>query len=675
MREIKNQNFLNFLITVLNHAYQTDSFELAQPPLHIYSKQLKIGFYTLINNIKQHDSVSMTELFHAVKQLFNQLKNDKGLEIKRLAILATITEDEMIDEFLDFQKQKLQLDFQVEFWGWETLQDVIKGYKYFMPDAQEVEISTYVNYVPTANIYQLFGYEQVLQQVDNKIDSSLNPVVLHNPLHGTGRTAMALAYAFHYDYQRKFDHFAYVEAVQNLKLDFVLSFDGYAGFLYNPELDLDTNFEILLDYLNKIQGRNLLIIDGIYNTEQASTCLTIANRLNWKVLITSKFRIYSFENIYLNHPAEDDAVKIFKYYAPEVDDEKLKILLKKISYHPFTVVLLAKFYSYFSRQGLDFEHFFEILSKNEKKIFKLHDYLDKSLNKNQLSLQTAILKQIMAIFDYQVKGLTRLERRILLIASVLPPQLVTLKQLRTFVPYGKEEDFQDTVLMLLSKGWLEADKGRFRVPAYIRMVLHKKLRPTPTKLRRYLRLLTEKISQMTVESLKWINFAQAFIKSMFQVTVEVADLSLYLADLLDAINLNAQAEDYYRYAAYIYEEIVNEYDTEELFQILAKIWKRLGDYHKAMFYAHLLLEAYESYDEPSVELADTYKLMAEIYFAMGDFQKAIYYIENALDIYSMILDPNDRKIKQLEELHKRLTEKLKQISKNKGKNFPPSNNN
>ncbi len=672
MREIKNKNFLDFLIATLNHAYETESFELARPPLHIYSKELKIGFYTLINSLKQADSVSMTELFHTVKQLFEDLKENKSLELKRLAILATITEDEMIEEFLDFQKQKLQLDFEVEFWGWETLQNIIKGYKYFLPNASDVEIGTYVNYVPTANIYQLFGYGEVLQQIDNKIDSSLNPVVLHNPLHGTGRTAMALAYAFHYDYQRKFDHFAYVEAVQNLKLDFVLSFDGYAGYLYNPELDLDTNFEILLDYLNKIQGRNLLVIDGIYNTEQASTCLTIANRLNWKILITSKFRIFSFENIYLNHPKPQDAIKIFKYYAPEVDEEKLKVLLEKISYHPFTIVLLAKFYSYFNRQGLDFEQFFEILTKIDKRTFKLNDYLDKSLNKNQLSLQTTILKQIMAIFDYQVKDLTRLERRILLIASVLPSQLVTLKQLRTFVPYGKEEEFQDTVLMLISKGWLEADKGRFRVPSYIRMVLHKKLRPTPTKLRRYLRLLTEKISRLTVESLKWINFAQAFIKSMFQVTVEVADLSLYLADLLDTINLKDQAEDFYRYAAYIYEEIINEYDSEELFQILAQIWKRLGDYHKAMFYAHLLLEAYEAYEEPTIELANTYKLVAEIYFAIGDYNKAVYYTENALDIYSMLLEPDDQRIKNLEQFHKTLTEKLKQISKNKGKNFPGS---
>lgn len=669
MSEIKDKTFLNFLIATLNHAYETDSFELASPPLHIYSPQLKIGLYSMVDNLKQADSVSMTELFRSVKQLFKQIKEQKVLELKRLAILSTTTEDEIIDEFLDFQKQKLQLDFEVEFWGWETLQDMIKGYKYFLPNT-DTEVGTYVNYVPTANIYQLFGYEQVLKQIDQRIDSSLNPVVLHNPLHGTGRTAMALAYAFHYDYQRKFDHFAYVEAVQDLMLDFVMAFDGYGGFVYNPDLDVDTNFDLLLDYLNKISGRNLLIIDGIYNTEQASTCLTIANRLNWKILITSKFRIYSFENIYLNHPEKDDAVKIFKYYASDVEEEKLRLLLDKISYHPFTIVLLARFYSYFSKQGLDFEQFFEILNKVDKRAFNLKVYLDKSLNKNQLSLQQTILKQIMAIFDYQVKQLTRLERRILLIASVLPSQLVTLKQLRLFVPYGKEEEFQDTVLMLLSKGWLEADKGRFRVPSYIRMVLHKKLRPTPTKLRRYLRLLTEKISQMTVESLKWVNFAQAFIKSIFQVTIEVADLALYLADLLDTVNLWDKAEDYYRYAAYIYEEMAGEYDDVELFEILAEIWRRLGDYHKAMYYAHLLVEFYESDDEPSIELGRTYKLIAEIYFAKADYKKAVYYAENALDVYNMLLDPDDEEFVELKKFHQQLIERLNQISKNKGKNFP-----
>ncbi len=657
----KARKFLEFLVQVLNKTFETDSFELVDDIVQIYSKQLKIAVLNLMNDPLKEEELSMVELFRLMKDFFVKVQERKDLKIDRLVILSTTEEDDLVTDFIEFQRQKNNIRFDIEFWGWKTIEEFFESYKSFLPEQLvELEVGQFVNYVPTANVYQLFGYEEILAKIDRTIDENILPVVVHNPLHGTGRTAIALAYAFHYTYQKKFDHIAYVEVVQDLMLDFTLAFDHYAAFEYNPSFDLETNFENLLDRLSRISGRNLLIIDGIFNAEQVSVCFTIAKKLKWKILITSKFRLFTFNNIFLDHPTDIEAAKIFKYYAKDSVLEDIKQVLDNVSNHPFSLVFLGKSYAHFIREGHSQQEFLDILEQNKARSVRFEQYLDKSMSKNQVALQQTVLKYIMAFFDYQIKQLTALERRILLISSVLPSQLVTFTQLRLFVPYGREDEFQDTVLSLLSKGWLEADKGRFRVPSYIRMVLHKRLKPTPNKLKRYLRLLTEKMKQGTVQSLKWLNFAQAFIKSVVVVTPEVANLALYVAQMFDAIGLEKKAIDYYEYTAYVFEEVVNEYIDEDLLEIIAEIFYRIGKYDKALFYAQQLFELRDSMQEQDEKLADTYVLLSKIYAAKKDFDSALYNLNYAKSIYKKFLSPNDKKFKEIEEYSRWLSQQLQE---------------
>jgi tetratricopeptide (TPR) repeat protein len=236
-----------------------------------------------------------------------------------------------------------------------------------------------------------------------------------------------------------------------------------------------------------------------------------------------------------------------------------------------------------------------------------------------------------------------------------------------FVPYGKEEQFNDTVLLLISKGWLEADKNRFRVPSYIRMVLHKKFKPSPNKLKRYLNLLHAKLEKRNVESLQWLVFAQAYVKSMTQITPEVADLAIEIAQLCDAIGARRQADDYYQLAVYVYEEVVSQMPQPDLIELITKIWIRLGEFDRALFYAHQLLDHVEQQGETSQELADTYQLLAQLYAQVEDFEKAIYYADSALDIYTMLFDPDDERLKQMQQFHEELSKLFKQQTQRQDK--------
>ncbi len=655
-----NIRFLEHLASVLNKVFDTDSFKLNDEGLiQVYSDELKIGVHSIVGDPRHVGELSMSDLFSRIEKAVDAIAESR--DIDRLIIVSTNNEEELITGFIDFLRSKKSVRQAIEFWGWQTIQKIFEHFPLQGSDRPQIGDEQHLNFVPTANIYQLFGIDQVLKQIDQAIDSSLTPVVIHNPLSGTGRTAILLAYAFHYDFQKKFDHYAFVNVCGNLKLDFVRSFNGKIGFVYNQLVSLDDNLLHLIDMLNQIEGRNLLLIDGIKDVEQSVDLMFIASKLKWRILATSRFRIFSYENIYLQHPDKQSAAKIFTYYFKdlEVNDTVLR-LLDKVAYHPFSIVFMAKFLSHFI-DNVSVDQLVGMLEEKDKRIYRLGDYIDKSLSRNQILLVRALLKYIISIFDYQAHGFQDLEKQIFMLSSVLPDCYTTFSTLQEILGVEDKDQFSDTVLMILSKGWLDADKDRFRVPGLVKAVLHKKFKPSPLKLRRYIDFLFERLSRPTGEALQWLDYAQSLIKRVVKLNLDIANLALLLAHHYDNLKLEKQAIGNYEYAGFIIEQVYNETSDPGLLDALARVWARVGRTERALFYTDMIINQLENQEDHGEELVFWYQFAARLYAKIGDYEKAISYADNALDTATMIFDREDPRLLEVELFHRRLSEEFNHI--------------
>ncbi len=653
---MQNKKFLEHLSMVLNNLFQTDSFALTEDQLvHIYSPEFLVGVHSVVRDLDQFSQISMSDLFSAIEKVVNRLKNS-DLEIIRLIIVSTNSEEDLITNFIQFLQEKQNIEATIEFWGWETIQNIFRQFPAPSTGKLQIGDKQNLNFVPTANIYMLFGIDGVLREIDEAVDSSLNPVVIYNPLPGTGKTAVLLAYAFHYDYQKKIDHYAFVSVTGNLKVDFVSAFDGYIGFAYSPLVNLDENLDLLLEMLNKVSGRNLLLIDGINGVEQSVELIRVSSKLKWKILVTSQFRIFSLKNIFLRYPDDQDAEKIFSYFFEDIEvDDTVKNLLDKVSYHPFMIVFMARFLSHYA-DSMSVNDLLAMLSEKDKSIYHLRDYIDTRLSKDKQVLVRNLLKYIMAIFDYQVYNFSALERQILLLASVLPDRFTTFSHLQEILGMEDNENFSDTVLTILSKGWLEADKDKFRVPLLVRSVLHKKFRPSPLNLKFYLSFLIQRLSLSTDKALQWLDYASTLVHNIVKLNIDVANLVLLLAHHYDNLGAEQDALANYEYAGYIIEQIYNETNDVELLEPLARIWDRVDRTERSVFYAETLLAELEREQDQSAQLVEWYQFVSQLYYKLDNYQKAISYADRAVDIATMLFGKDDLRLIEAQEYHQFLSQ-------------------
>lgn len=656
-----NTNFLNHLANILNKVFDTDSFKIIQrQDLHILSKDLGIGVYSVVLDPFRDKEISLSELFSLIEEEIKKLKF-KHNALKRLIIISTNSEENLIIDFIEHIRKKMNLTTEIEFWGWETLEKIFKNFPIKDKEELELEDTELLNFVPSANIYQLFGIEQILAKLDEKLDSSLTPIVIYNSLSGTGKTALLLAYAFHYEYQKKFDHKAYVLLTGDFKINFVNAFEGYLGFTYNQLLSIEQNLDYLLELLSQIPGRNLLLIDGLNNVEEAVELMYIVSRLKWKIIISSRFPLLGFENIYLPHPKKEYAIKIFSYYFKDLKETDLiEKLLDKVFYHPFAIVFFARFLTHFT---LSLNDFLKILEDRDARIYHLGNYIDRRLSKNQIMLLRTLLKYIMAIFDYQVREMSVLEKEILLICSVLPQKNIEFSILKDIIKPQDEDKFFDTILLILSKGWLEADKDKFKVPELIQSVLHKKLKPNPGKLKNYIEFLFERLSDTTTKALQWLDFVQMLVRSVSKWNVDIANLTLLLAYHYDNLGMSDKAIASYEYAVYIIERIYNETGDERLLKTLAQVWSKIGRIQRAIFYAELVLQKLDL-DKEEEQLMYWYQFLAKLYLNLDNYEKAIAYADNAVDMAAMLYDKDHPKRKEIEEFHLFISQDFKNLTLN-----------
>ena len=658
---MNNDKIIERLLRKFNEKYGENVFgAYGKEPIDLFAPSLHTGVYSSLHLLDEN-RLKLSDVFADLKVFFDKLKQLDQDDIKRIILLLPVERDELIDEFIEFGKSKLPHKYEFELWDWPKIKSLFASEEQY--DISQFEPDNYfVNRVPASNIHQLFGIEENLKTIDNTIDASLSPLVIYNPIAGTGKTALALAYAFHFDYQKKFDHVAFVGLSGYFKLDFILAFDGYTGFKYNSARTPDDNYQHLLKLLSGYSGRNLLIIDNLENAHQVAEVIKLASLLKWKIIITSRLKIFSFENFYLEHPDKKAAIQIFEYYAKNEKDRKAaEQLIDSVYNHPWAVEFMAKTIDHFYPK-LNARKLLEIFEEKSKRVYHLYEYVDRSLSKNQVLLQRTILKYVMAIYQYQIRMFSKGERKVLKILSVLPDTLVSFEDLSAFLNYpDKKYDYSDDFLALISKGWINADKNYFRIHKFASWVLHKKIKPDYLKVQDYYEFLNNRLNS---SELKYVPFADALINKMTDSSINSVPMTVFLASVFDALGDSLRAKFYYEISAKTLENrLAYDYNVETLELLVITLFEA-EYYDKAIFYALQVADYYKSNRE-FVKLAEIYGTLAELYAVADDPEHAIYYVDNALDILSEQENYSEELKNYLEKLHAVLSENFNNYIKEK----------
>ncbi|BAX82681.1 dsDNA nuclease domain-containing protein [Labilibaculum antarcticum] len=277
---------------------------------------------------------------------------------------------------------------------------------------------------------------------------------------GVGKTFFAKSFVSQINEQ--YDHIAWINSSPNLTKSILLN----AALKQNLKLDFNnqTNDEERIDIvcseLQRIDGKNLLIIDNYENDFRALK--KIISLDNWKILITTRERVPNLLNYTLPGIDKEIASKIFCNYSNEEIDSDNSILLEffeYVNYNPLIIKLCGKTIA--NSIDLNLESLYS--SIKEQKLD--NESLEIEIDLSEEDLPHTILAYLYKTFE--LKNLTKNEEIYLEFLALLPSEEVSIKDIALIggkESYNKNlKDFTNWTNSLHKKGWIERVNGEVRM--------------------------------------------------------------------------------------------------------------------------------------------------------------------------------------------------------------------
>ena len=129
------------------------------------------------------------------------------------------------------------------------------------------------------------------------------PILLTVGIGGIGKTE--LAKHFFLKNQNNFNKLAWIKYTDSLETSFCTGFKIFENIKDNEQ-----RYKAIIEFLSKIEGNNLLVIDDISQDDRDIPKLT-ATLPNFKVIGTSRQELDGFEPIYIDVLESDDAIELF----------------------------------------------------------------------------------------------------------------------------------------------------------------------------------------------------------------------------------------------------------------------------------------------------------------------------------------------------------------------------
>ena len=450
---------------------------------------------------------------------------------------------------------------------------------------------------------------------------------------------------------------------------------GGINFNYKNRYTIYENFEFLITQLNRVEGTNLLIIDNITDYRQIDNIIDSLRQLKWKIIITSKYKIFNLKNIKINSLSLAHAKKLFKFYNKDLyEDEILEKILKKINFHPFLTKFFAKNVKFYN--DLTIKELYKILKDKDTKIHHLKNYITFEASKNEVEWQRQILTYIIAIYEYQLYDNSRKEKQLLTQLTCFPCNNFTFNEISEALYLGDKEQnsYSNRIINLISKNWVNANKNNLNVQTYVKSILHKKLKPTVKKLNQLLKNLNENLAYAPNNDeidFSDIIYAEELLLNLKNDNRLSASLAYNLAIIYENMGYYDKAQEHFTFAVEIEEQYFDESEPDDkLTENISQIYFKTHNLQKALHYGKITLSIRKhKYEEDSPIIAQTYRAIALIYDKMKIYEKAIEYIDNSLDIYQEIYDDDNDELQGTKKIHNYLSRQYEEAERRKNRKY------
>lgn len=491
---------------------------------------------------------------------------------------------------------------------------------------------------------EFFGREADMQRLKDTLEHSPK-VVLMNGLGGIGKTVLATAYV--QQYGNNYGHLAWINRGESLIES--VAFNEYLadtlGLPFEKEEEPEGRFRRILQKLQQLAGRNLLVIDNAQEqVAQKDIYELLPGPPNWQVLLTSRLNLGGFERLLLDTLEPGASRKLFHtYFKGECTDEELEILLKEIGYHTLTIELLAKLLdklnNILSVSGLT-----EILKQKQlgdpdlqEKVWARH-----SGEKRGIYLHLMKAFELAKLSDREVWLLKQF--------VVLPVERYTATSLAGFLQ-EKPLGLNKVLNSLAAKGWLTRHENKtFSIHRLIRKVTEYHLQPGFDDVKELVETMIQKMSldvhtNPLTDNGPWIIYASEVANFVGKENNEqIAELQSNIANGYYALGIYDKALQYHKNAL-LTREACLDVDDPKIAQSNSEValaYLDLGQANEALKYNLKALQIYESVLEANhLDLARFYSDFFLNYRALGQYEEGLRYLKKGQQIYESVLSSKD----------------------------------
>ncbi len=657
--ELNKKKYREYIVNVLNDEFDTYSFTVntnkdTKDLYHIFSDTLSTAVYIDFNFDNVDETVTLENIVRIVQE------TEKDTSIKDLIFVIYRDLSMFLDDFYIFVDDNYRLD--VDVWDKVVLNERFESFQSKLSEKDEsFEINSYeLNDVPEIAKIDSTIFSKTYADLDNLFfKKKKQKCVLFNEMIGSGKTSAAIDYAI--SRKNKFAHIAYISVNNDLKIDFVNSFiSEKINFQYNHYLNFFKNYYDLLSLLEGVDKNTLLIFDQISDIKEIAIVNEIEKSTGFKVLIVSTAKLLNFINIGLRLPTDEQILKVVKSYLPKIDNSIILPFFDAIDNNLFFANFLGKQIK--NNKKLKINSIFNDIEDKMKKVYRLNTYIDKSLPVNTVLKHQNLLKFIMSVYEAQVKDLSAIQKKILVLLTALPQIKMTYNDLINYlnVRVKQTDNFVNEFLDLQKRGWIETTKDNIFVNNNVKKILHKKLKPSSRNLSAAFYYLSLKLYNEEITDLNFLIAAETITHNIVSFDANVADLSKVISEVYSKMGYFDRVVYYSEIAANIYEELlVSEVPTLGYLDSLIKLFMLAKKNEKALYYNQQAYQlCIDEYGENSEELVNYAINMALILEGVQDYYNAIAYIEKAIDILQEIYDPEAEEMEFPTQLHSDISQMI-----------------
>ncbi len=128
--------FEDFICDLFNQLDSTNSYKRfgksghRQKGIDVFSSEKDVAIQCKKKDLSRKEVTIKRELFDDIESDVTQILN-KGLKINitKLFILSTYNDHPDLDEFCEELKERLETEFEIIYWGWQTIENRVSNYK------------------------------------------------------------------------------------------------------------------------------------------------------------------------------------------------------------------------------------------------------------------------------------------------------------------------------------------------------------------------------------------------------------------------------------------------------------------------------------------------------------------------------------------------------------------